>query len=242
MNTLFAPDRAVARAPRRSIFVFFFAGAFCALLLLSRVAAQTVVVTIDNASFESPPPSVFPDYTVGASGWTRLRTDIDSGTFAPGVSGVTPAPIDGSQVGYANGAGGLLQVLSTTFVANTTYNFSAYIGYRSDGGENGPNGLGSVQIGYYSGGTFHALGSQSGTPGLGEFDFVTGTYVAGIADQGLNIAIFLSNPGSVQVLFDQVSLTATAIPEPATTVILFGGAALGAAFIRRRHRTVQVRG
>ena len=65
-----------------------------AFIFQPRLDAQTVI-SISNPGFESPTPTVFPDYTVGTTGWTRIRSDIDAGTFAPGTTGVTPAPIDG---------------------------------------------------------------------------------------------------------------------------------------------------
>lgn len=200
------------------------------------LAAQTVI-TINNPGFESPPPTVFPDYTIGATGWTRTRNDIDAGTFAPGSATppVTPAPIDGVQVGYANGFGGLQQVLTTGFVAGYSYSFSVYIGFRSDE-TNATIGHGAIQLGYLDGAqAFVPLASQAASPGLGQFNFVSGSYQATLANQGQSIVIRLVDTANVQVLFDHVQLTATAIPEPAAVAGVFGAAAL--IFAARRVRS-----
>ncbi len=207
------------------------------------LAAQTVIA-IGNPGFESPPPTVFPDYTIGATGWTRTRNDIDAGTFAPGLATppVTPAPIDGVQVGYANGSGGLQQVLTTGFVAGYSYSFSVYIGFRSDE-TNAAVGHGAIQLGYLDGAqAFVSLASQSASPGLGQFNFVTGSYQATLADQGQSIVIRLVDTASVQVLFDHVQLTATAIPEPAAVAAVFGAVALVFAARRVRSRTGELSG
>lgn len=201
----------------------------------ANLAGQTVI-TIANAGFESPTPTVFDDYTVGATGWTRTNNAIDAGTFAPGSSGVTPAPIDGSQVGYSNGFGGLQQVLSVTFSAGYSYTFSVYLGYRSDE-INAPSGNGSIQLGYFDG-TFTPLATQTGSALPGQFNFVTGTYNATLADQGRTIALRLNDTASVQVVFDHVQLTATAIPEPTTVAMAMGAVALGLAAWRTRRRGV----
>jgi hypothetical protein len=210
---------------------------------LSPASAQTVV-TINNPSFESPPPTVFPDYTIGATDWTRTRNDVDAGTFSPATSGVTPAPIHGVQVGYANGSGGLQQVLSTGFTAGYSYTFSVYIGYRSDE-TNASNGNGAIQLGYLDGASaFVVLATQAATPAPGQFNFVSGTYAASVADQGRAITVRLVDTASVQVLFDQVQLTSavTAIPEPATGAVVVGAVALGLGVLRqRRRRALSVR-
>ena len=198
------------------------------LAVLARVGAQTVL-TINNPSFESPLPTVFPDYTVGATDWTRTRNDVDAGTFSPAMSGVTPAPTHGVQAGYANGSGGLQQVLSTGFPAGYNYTFSVYIGYRSDEA-NAPHGNGAIQLGYLDGASaFVVLATRAATPMPGQFNFISGTYEAAVADQGKAITMRLIDTASVQVLFDQVQLTAavTAIPEPARGAAVVGATTHG---------------
>ncbi|MCX6951484.1 MAG: hypothetical protein NTV51_04755 [Verrucomicrobia bacterium] len=205
-----------------------------ALGLTLRLGAQTVIPVV-NFSFETPTPSTFPDYTVGATGWTLTRSDIPAGTFAPTSSGVTPAPIDGNQVGYANGSGGLQQVLSTAFVAGGTYTYSVYIGNRSDG--TAPTGNATIELGYFDT-TFHPLASQSAAPALGNFDFVSGSYLQiGAPDPGQTIALRLTNTASVQIVFDRVQLTLTSVPEPALAGAVAGaGALMAAGWWRRRSR------
>lgn len=201
-----------------------------------RLAAQGVItITVNNPSFESPTPSTFPDYTVGATDWTLVRGDIDGGTFAPGGA-VTPGPVDGNQVGYSNGAGGLQQVLGATFATGTTYFFSVSIGVRSD--DLASTGAAAIQLGYFLGnGDFNLVTAQSGAAARGVFSGLTGSYQAAAGDAGQTIVVRLANTGSPQVVFDQVSVSATAIPEPAVAAGLAGAVALiGAAGWKRWRR------
>ncbi len=188
----------------------------------SRLAAQGVItLTVNNPSFESPRPSVFPDYTVGATGWTATRSDIPAGTFEPGVTGVTPAPVDGIQVGFANGFGGLQQVLATSFEIGSTYYFSVSLGLRSD--DAATSGTAAIQLGYFSGnGNFNLVTAQSATAGHGNFQSLSGFYQASAGDAGKTIVLRLANTDNAQVIFDVVQLSVTAIPEPSVM-----GAALG---------------
>ena len=204
---------------------------------LSPLAAQTTI-TILNSSFEVPSPSVFPDYTVGATGWTRTRADINAGTFAPGLTvptPPTPAPIDGAQVGYADGSGGLQQVFTDTFAVNQLYTFSVYIGYRSDE-VNSVHGTGAITLGYFDAGAFTPLSTQSATVTLGKFNLVTGSYQTAPGAIGLPIAIQLTNLDSFQVLFDVAQLSFTAIPEPSAYACVLGAVVLGLGWWRRRMR------
>jgi len=236
MNENLPPQRPVAgpnRAARMCPVPF--AALAVVALFCSPLSAQTVI-TIANAGFESPPPSVFPDYTVGATGWTRTNATINAGTFAPGISGTAPAPVDGSQVGYADGFGGLQQVLTATFSANQLYTFSVSIGYRSDSA-NSPQGTGAISIGYLDpSGTFIALGEQSATVSRGQFNLVTGSTLATADALGQPVALRLSNLDSFQVLFDhtQLSFAPSAIPEPSAFAFAFSAGALGFAWFQRR--------
>lgn len=217
--------------------VFLFALLSMAGCFLPSIVAQTAI-TIANASFEVPSPSTFPDYTVGATGWTRTNPAINAGTFSPSAAGTTPLPIDGVQVGYADGFGGLQQVLTDTFAANQVYTFSAYIGFRSDE-VNSTQGTGALTLGYFSGGTFTALSSQSVVSNRGSFNFVTGTFQTSVAALGQPIALRLTSLDSFQVIFDQAQLSVSAIPEPATYATVFGLAALLLAGWRRRTTAVE---
>jgi len=216
----------------------FFALLALAALIVSPLSAQTTIVVL-NASFEDPTPTSLPGYTIGATNWTRTRLDINSGTFAPGLAtppNPTPAPIDGSQVGYADGFGGLQQVFTDTFLPGQFYTFSVYIGYRSDALASVPQGTGAISLGYFSSGTFTQLASQSTIVTRGNFNFVTGTYQATGSALGQPIALQLTNLDSYQVLYDQAQLSYSAIPEPSTYAAILGAVAFGLAWFRRRAR------
>lgn len=204
------------------------------LFLAAPLAAQTTVF-ITNASFESPTPSTFPDYTVGATGWTRTSSSINAGTFSPANAGTTPTPIDGVQVGYADGFGGLQQVLSTTFLAGQVYTFSVHVGFRSDE-VNSAFGTGAITLGVLNGSDFTALSTQSVTVGRGLFSFVTGTYQSTVGVQGETLVLRLTSTTSYQTLFDQTQITYSAVPEPATTAAGLGVGVLALTGWRRRRR------
>ncbi|MDO8540049.1 MAG: hypothetical protein Q7S40_06360 [Opitutaceae bacterium] len=202
---------------------------------LSPLSAQTTIAIL-NSSFEDPTLTVSPYYTTnGATDWTRTISTIPAGTFAPVLSATTPAAIDGSQVGYANGSGGLQQVLSATFAANQLYTYSVYIGCRFDE-VSGAQATGAITLGYLLSDTFTPLSSQSTLVSRGNFNFVTGSYTTTELALGQPIVLQLTNLESFQVIFDQVQLSVTAVPEPAAFACTLGAAALGIAWWRRRGR------
>ena len=207
-----------------------------------RLAAQGVVaITINNPSFESPTPALFANYTLGATGWTATRSDTPAGTFSPGVAGVTPGPIDGAQVGFANGFGGLQQVLATTFAAGSTYYFSANVGVRSD--EVAATGTGAIELGYLLGnGNFNMVTAQSAVVARGNFTLVSGSYQAVAGDAGQTLVVRLMNGSNPQVIFDVVQLSASPIPEPAGVGAVFGMVALLGAMAWKRRRLPAKRG
>ena len=237
MNEKFQPPRTAIRHAARPAQMRPLAGALLAVVacLLSPLSAQTTVIGISNPSFETPAPSVFPDYTVGATGWTRTNPTINSGTFAPGVTGTTPAPIDGVQVGYADGFGGLQQVLSDTFAAGQLYTFSAYVGFRSDE-VNSAQGTGAITLGYFDSGVFTPLSTQATTVSRGNFNLVTGSYQPAVEAAGRPIALRLTSTASFQVIFDQAQLSFTPVPEPSIATCTLGLSALGFAWWVRRSR------
>ena len=236
MNEIYPSRRPVPRCVNRVAWVGLLLFALLALnaRFLAPLSAQTTIA-ISNSSFESPPPSEFPDYTAGATDWTKTNSSIPAGTFEPGFSGTLPAAIGvGSQVGYADGFGGLQQVLTESFSANQLYTFSVYIGYRSDALPSAPQGTGRITLGYFASGTFTALSWQSVTVNRGDFDFVSGSYQATAGALGQPIALQLTNLDSYQVLFDQAALSFTPIPEPPVFAGVLGIAAFGVAWLRRR--------
>ena len=241
MNTKHPPECALhsAKSSRRSRTIFL-AIAVGTTGFLSSLSAQTAIVVL-NSGFESPTPTSLPGYTVGATYWTQTRLDINAGTFAPSLASPAnpdPLPKDGVQVGYADGSGGLRQVFTETYASSQLYTFSVWIGVRSDL-MTSTQGTGAIAIGTFDAGTstFTPFSTQTKTVNLGDFDFVSGSYQTTGASLGLPIALQLTSVGSFQVLFDQVQLSYTAIPEPATFAGMFGAAALIFAWSRRRMRS-----
>lgn len=168
---------------------------------------------------------------------------------------------EGVRVGIAfsfHGSGGqgewgFIQTLTDTLQAHTHYNLSVQIGNIASGValDSTPynlNGFPGYRVDLLAGSTVLASDNNSlaGSIPEGEFALSTISFSTGASHPqlGQSLAIRLVNlnlddlPGETQDLevdFDSVSLTATAIPEPATTAAVLALAALGlAAFARRR--------
>ncbi|MCL2701260.1 MAG: PEP-CTERM sorting domain-containing protein [Phycisphaerae bacterium] len=133
------------------------------------------------------------------------------------------------QAAYTDG-GTFRQILSTDLAANTEYTLSVMVGLADSADRWYDN-----RLELYAGGEL-LLSVPMVRPAAGYFTLSTLTYTTGadVADgQALEIRLVGDGWGSAQgrVAFDDVSLTAVAIPEPATMCLLALG---GLAVIRRR--------
>jgi hypothetical protein len=207
-----------------------------AILALS-ASAGTAGIPIVNPSFENPVLAE-DDWTwLDVPGWTWV------GSEGPGIWHVTSADFDpviapdGQNVLYTENAvgdaGGVAQVLTETFAANTDYTLTAEVGnsywYYWSGY--------SVQL--LAGGTVIAEDDNTLWPDymLWDTSIVEYTYDpgdSGLVGQPLEIRLLClgldmdaAQPDVVGVEFDAVSL----IPEPATLALLALG---GLGLIRRR--------
>jgi hypothetical protein len=183
------------------------------------------LLTIANHSFEEPGATSFTEelgefFTDRViSGWQG------NGPFAfsegvlrakQGVSYTGITATDGLQVGYSNG-GIISQVLSEVLMPNFEYSLYVDIGNR----------LGSPFLGYriglFAGGNLLVINNSSVIPIDGGFATAKISYFASTFDPNLgkNLEIRLTSTPSQtfegrQVQFDNVRLSAEAVPEPST--------------------------
>ena len=179
----------------------------------------------------------------------------DDGTyFDPHVLGGGSAP-DGDQVailfGFGNNAGsaglgeyGLEQELSAVLTANTVYELTVEVGNIGSGDGFILDGFPGYRVELLAGGTVIASDDNSLTIDERVFELSTVSFTTGAAHaqlgQQLGIRLINPNPanpppGDIEVDFDDVRLTATGVPEPASAALMLGG--LFVALRRRRVRS-----
>ena len=224
------------------------------------LAAQ-VALTIVNPGFEANTvtgPQAF-DTTITPTGWTTYdptgvlgRDYSDVGVLKPGGTSLYAAGApEGNNVAIVflwpqnaaddNRAVGLQQTLAATLQAATRYTFSVQVGnIASDGsGSYSLSGFPGYRVELLAGATLLAQDQNAVAPADGFFSPVTIEFTTGgsPAGQGEAITIRLLNLGvpnsGIEVNFDDVRLTATAIPEPAAGAAVAAVAALGVAWRRR---------
>lgn len=188
-----------------------------------------------------------PDYYIGT-----LRPSFHpNGT--PGEYENFPAGApEGIRVGIAfnfqstggGGEYGFQQTLATTLQPHTTYTLQALVGniasgWAQDGTFYNLDGFPGYRIDFLAGGLVLAsdVNSLAGTIPEGEFGLSTVQFTTGAdhAQLGLNLGIRLVNlnqvdpmfPGSdLEVDFDEISLTAVAVPEPSAFLLTAVGSLL----------------
>lgn len=220
-------------------------GVIAASLLLGlpvqRVDADDVPIT--NSSFESPDaagswaPGV-PSSWVGSSGIGNAFVESSASVGFTGGDGAQYAGLDSS-------GDYIYQDLGVAFAANTTYTIDLAGAHRSGFSH------GTVEFGLFSSDTLgtdvgtpgfldlQGVWTGSGNPdgddmfnvlrdasalqtlGTGALGGVYSYTTGGSAPTG-NVAVFIRNATGNRINFDNVRLDATAIPEPATLVLLTG--------------------
>ena len=210
-----------------------------ASLALASSANAATMITVLNASFEDTDVA---DGTAGATpaSWTGNGAQGTQDFNTSGNTSNLPLPTDGDQHAYTNGTnnglGTLSQVTSHTIVAGETYTLTVDVGQVhafSDGeariwlfGSTGGVGTNFAEN----------AGIVANNQGLYLLD-QTVSFTAGAGEAGQSLGIAISggtntDPGTRQVLFDNVRLEFDVVPEPSSAALLgLGGLAL---IFRRR--------
>lgn len=191
-------------------------------------SADTIPVT--NASFETANPL---NVSCGAGcaynngpipGWTLFGF---GGSWQPSSAYFTSGAPDGNLVAYLNG-GFITQTLGVSLLANTTYTLSVDVGNRLD------HLTTNYGMALFAGSTLlNSLTASNGLIPAGTFANESFSFTSGATVPSGNLMIVLGTAG-IQSDFDNVRLTASPVPEPASLALLGIGLGLVAFVIRRR--------
>jgi hypothetical protein len=214
-------------------------------LVVGGASLHASALYVQNFSFETPalsPNNAANDDAPGYTVITGSQSGSYTGVFNPPASAVPYGVPDGSQVlftefgspGVGSTPAGVSQGLvnsaidSTPYsiVAGDTYTLSVYAARRGDSN----NDPASFSI-YLSAGGAEVGTAATGSTGdaafatAGTFVDETATYTApSIISPGTQLGLVIEQTGgtqeSSQVLFDDVTVNATAVPEPASCAIV----------------------
>ncbi|MFT3882439.1 MAG: PEP-CTERM sorting domain-containing protein [Gemmatales bacterium] len=242
----------------RSVYVF------CGFLLLASIQVHAQSITIQNSGFELPvlgdsasagvnAPLLIGSNSSPVSNWTLTASSLLSVSLSVPAraeiinpTGSGPVNISGSQIGLlrANGLAGVAttgsayQDLGVSYTANSRYTLSVDVGVESLASLLSGYGFslmnGSNTLATRDQSTLLALFLNSNQLYHASLTFDTnGTVPTG----NVGVQFFESSLANVAgaFIFDNVSLTVAAIPEPAT-IGLIGLSIVGAAGAYYRHR------
>jgi PEP-CTERM motif len=205
-----------------------------AILALSFIAAPASAdtIAIANQSFETvalgSPLNLscgpLCTFNVGPiPGWMTMG---ESGTFQPGPTLFASVP-DGTKAAYTNG-GSISQTLSATLSPDTTYTLTVDVGHRLDGF------VTNYTIELLAGSmVLNSFSDSNGMITAGTFAPESVSYTTGAMPLMGNLGIELISNG-IQTDFDNVTLSATPVPEPGTLALLATGLGLMFFIFRRR--------
>lgn len=222
-------------------------------LVSATATTKAVVLSVTNPGFEDiTGQTVFNEFTFGTpAGWSLYnpfsivnQSTVYTGTLQPNGVQFFPVPApQGSRVAIfynsgSKGAGayGFQQTLSDTLQPNTQYtltvrvgnitsgtaqnnvfyNLSNFPGYRVDLLANGSPIMSDI----------NSLTIAEGAWATSTVTFTSGPSVTPLQNLGIRISSLNSTTGTPdnEVDFDDVQLTADAVPEPHTWIILLAGA------------------
>jgi hypothetical protein len=228
---------------------------YSAASLLTLCTAHAQSVTVNNPSFEAqvlPTGGLTVTTPNGPTGWTGYNIgsggNWDIGVQSAGGTDYTvfsplATPAQGNNylwLNRFNGNGtqitGVYQDVGS-LLADTTYTLTVAIGQRNDSAPNSQPawspGIISLLNGTDYTGTVLATGG--GLPARNTWQDYTVSYTTGATVSGdLLIDLSVLDSPSIQADFDNVSLTATPVPEPGAYALLGGGFILFSITMLRR--------
>ena len=207
--------------------------AFAVLSFTTNLAPAAVL----NASFELPDIA---DDTASFGSFTNWTAVGDAGVQDYGVT-QPPQPTDLLQHAFTNGGGTLHQTLTDVIADGGVYTLTVDVGVSIFTGSEGTIRLFGSTSGFST-----PLSNTNGTaeltgiaPPNGEYllnQSVTYTALAsGDPFAGQNLGVALVGSSGTQVIYDNVRLDISAVPEPSTLVLAVLGL-VGLAVRRRRRR------
>ena len=211
------------------------AAAALTLGLVSVASAHASSIAVQNSSFETLPATWATDATPcgGSCAYSSGSIPDWSTTGATGqwiVGGYAgnPSATDGDVLAYSNG-GSIYQTVGTA-VAGTTYTLQVDVLHRTD---LPLEGVVELEVGSVIVATAPVVDGGAGT-----WSDWTAAFTATAADVGQPLTILLSASGG-QGDFDNVRLSAQAVPESASWALLLTGfaAVAGATSLVRRRTT-----